>query len=125
VNESKPEFVINKIRKVAGAFKQPVIALLGLAFKADIDDLRESPAVGIAQKVILETLGEVLIVEPHINELPVKIQANHVRLVSLTESLSEANIIVTLTDHTVFKQVKQSILQEKVIIDARGIWEQN
>ena len=125
VNESKPEFVINKIRKVAGAFKQPVIALLGLAFKADIDDLRESPAVGIAQKVIQEILGDILIVEPHINELPEKLQANHVKLCSLTESLNEANIIVTLTDHTVFKQVKQSILQEKVIIDARGIWEQD
>ncbi len=124
VNESKPEFVISKIRKVAGAFKQPKIALLGLAFKADIDDLRESPAVGIAQKVIQETLGEVLIVEPHINELPEKLQESHVKLLSLGESLSEANIIVTLTDHSVFKQVKQSILQEKVIIDARGIWEQ-
>lgn len=124
VNESKPEFVINKIRKVAGEFKQPKIALLGLAFKADIDDLRESPAVGIAQKVIKEALGEVLIVEPHINELPARLQEKHVKLLSLGESLNEANIIVTLTDHTVFKQVKQSILQEKVIIDARGIWEQ-
>ncbi len=124
VNDSKPEFVINKIRKVAEAFKQPKIALLGLAFKADIDDLRESPAVGIAQQVIKEILGDILIVEPHINELPKNLQANHVELVSLTESLNEANIIVTLTDHTVFKQVKHSVLQEKIIIDARGLWEQ-
>ena len=123
VNDSKPEFVINKIRKVAAAFKQPKIALLGLAFKADIDDLRESPAVDIAQKVIQEILGDVLIVEPHIKELPDKFQAEHVKLVSLVDSLSNANIIVTLTDHSVFKQVKASVLHEKVIIDARGIWE--
>lgn len=123
VNDSKPEFVINKIRKVAAAFKQPKIALLGLAFKADIDDLRESPAVGIAEKVIKETLGAVLIVEPHIEALPEKLQADHVRLVSFVDSLSEANVIVTLTDHSVFKQVKPSILNEKIIIDARGIWE--
>ncbi len=123
VNDSKPEFVINKIRKVAEAFKQPKIALLGLAFKADIDDLRESPAVSIAEKVINESLGEVLIVEPHIKELPDKLQANHVKLVNLTDGISAANIIVSLTDHSVFKQVKPSILHEKIIIDARGIWE--
>ncbi len=123
VNDSKPEFVINKIRKVAEEFKQAKIALLGLAFKADIDDLRESPAVGIAEKVINESLGHVLIVEPHIKELPDKLQANHVRLVNLTEGIAEANIIVSLTDHSVFKQVKPSQLHEKIIIDARGIWE--
>jgi UDP-N-acetyl-D-mannosaminuronic acid dehydrogenase len=125
VNDSKPEFVLEKVRKVAGAFKQPKIALLGLAFKADIDDLRESPAVGIAEKVIQEAMGEVLIVEPHIAELPVKLQNDNVSLVSLGDSLNEANIIVTLTDHTVFKQMKQSLLQEKVVIDARGIWERD
>jgi len=123
VNDSKPEFVINKIRKVAEEFKKPKIALLGLAFKADIDDLRESPAVGIAETVIQEALGDVLVVEPHIKELPAKLQADNVSFVSLGESLEQANIIVTLTDHSIFKQVKQSVLQEKVIIDARGIWE--
>lgn len=71
VNDAKPEFVLNKIRKVAEEFKHPKIALLGLTFKADIDDLRESPAVGIAQQVIQDALGDVMIVEPHIRELPV------------------------------------------------------
>ena len=125
VNDSKPEFVLNKLEQVAEEFKHPKIALLGLAFKADIDDLRESPAVGIAQKVIQEALGEVFIVEPHITELPAKLQADNVSLVSLAESLEKVNIIVTLTDHTAFKLVKSSVLQEKIIIDARGIWEQD
>lgn len=123
VNDAKPDFVLNKVRQVAEQFKSPTIALLGLAFKADIDDLRESPAVGIAQKVIQENFANVLIVEPHIQELPEKLQSENACLVSLAESLSKANIIVTLTDHKIFKQVKQSLLQEKVIIDARGIWE--
>ena len=96
-----------------------------MAFNADIDDLRESPVVGIAQKVILESLGDIMIVEPHIKQLPEKLQADHVQLVSLGESLDKANIIVTITDHSVFKQIKQSVLQEKVIIDARGIWEKD
>ena len=66
-----------------------------------------------------------MIVEPHIKQLPEKLQADHVQLVSLGESLDKANIIVTITDHSVFKQIKQSVLQEKVIIDARGIWEKD
>lgn len=123
VNDAKPGFVLNKIRHVAEEFKHPKIALLGLAFKADIDDLRESPAVGIAQKVIQGALGDVLIVEPHIQELPDQLQSGNAQLVTLAESLDRANIIVTLTDHSLFKQVKPSLLQEKVIIDARGIWE--
>ena len=126
VNDAKPEFVVNKVRKVAAQFKQPVIACLGLAFKADIDDLRESPAVHIAGKIIEERLGEVLIVEPHIRTLPAKLQAEHVRLVGYTEGLDAANIIVTLTDHTVFGQIKRNVLlKEKIVIDSRGIWEQD
>lgn len=123
VNDSKPEFVLNKVRKVAAEFKQPKIACLGLAFKADIDDLRESPAVAITQKIIEEEIGEILVVEPHIKSLPAKLDQSHVKLTGLAEGLETANIIVTLTDHTVFKQVKLTTLNEKVIIDARGIWE--
>jgi len=123
VNDAKPAFILNKICKVAEQFKQPKIALLGLAFKADIDDLRESPAVDIAEQLVNKAIGEVLIVEPHIQQLPDKLQADHVKLQNLTDAFTEANIIVTLTDHSPFKQVKHTLLQEKVIIDARGIWE--
>ena len=73
--------------------------------------------------MIQEAFAEVLIVEPHIQQLPAKLQGANVKLINLVESLIEANIIVTLTEHMAFKQVKQSVLQEKVIIDARGIWE--
>ncbi|PKM11437.1 MAG: UDP-N-acetyl-D-mannosamine dehydrogenase [Gammaproteobacteria bacterium HGW-Gammaproteobacteria-3] len=126
VNDAKPEFVINKVRKVAAEFKQPKIACLGLAFKADIDDLRESPAVAITRQIIAEHLGDVLIVEPHIKALPENLKDSHVRLVSLAESLESANIIVTLTDHTLFSQIKHTVLlKEKIIIDARGVWEKD
>ncbi len=124
VNDAKPGFVLDKIRQVAEQFKQPKIACLGLAFKADIDDLRESPAVDITEQLITENLGEVLIVEPHIQTLPARLQKNNARLVSLQDAIDNANILVTLTDHTVFKQVKLNRLKEKVIIDARGVWEQ-
>ena len=124
VNDAKPLFVLEKIHQVAEQFKQPKIACLGLAFKADIDDLRESPAVDITRQLIEDNIGEVLVVEPHIKELPAALQQNDARLVSLLDAIEEANILVTLTDHSVFKQVKLNQLKEKVIIDARGVWEQ-
>ncbi|WP_305908427.1 UDP-N-acetyl-D-mannosamine dehydrogenase [Methylomarinum sp. Ch1-1] len=123
VNDSKPEFVVNKLRKVAAEFKHPKIACLGLAFKADIDDLRESPAVGITQRIIEQQIGEVWVVEPHIQQLPDCLNQHGARLANLIDSLEAANIIVTLTDHSLFKRVKLATLNEKVIIDARGIWE--
>ncbi len=125
VNDSKPQFVLEKVRKVASQFKHPVIACLGLAFKADIDDLRESPAVGITQQIIDDNIGEVLIVEPHIHELPESLNQDNSKLVSLQEAIDKANILVTLTDHTVFKQVKLNTLKEKIIIDTRGVWEKD
>ncbi len=124
VNDSKPDFVINKLKNIAAEFKQPKIACLGLAFKADIDDLRESPAVEITKKIIDENIGQVLVVEPHISQLPGKLEGNQTSLVSLDHAMDTANIILTLTDHTVFKQMKTDKLKEKVLIDARGIWKE-
>jgi UDP-N-acetyl-D-mannosaminuronic acid dehydrogenase len=124
VNDSKPDFVLNKLRAIASEFKQAKIACLGLAFKADIDDLRESPAVEIVKAIIAEEMGQVLIVEPHIAKLPEKLTGNDVRLVSLDQAMETANIVLTLTDHTVFKQMKVDKLKEKIVIDARGIWKE-
>lgn len=122
VNDSKPDFVLDKLRGIAEEFKHPKIACLGLAFKADIDDLRESPAVEITQKIISENMGQVLVVEPHIKQLPEKLTKNGTELVCLDKAMETANIILTLTDHTVFKEMKVDKLKEKVVIDARGIW---
>ena len=64
INDSKPDFVVAKVRERAEALKQPVIACLGLAYKKDVDDLRESPAVEIVHKLAEAKLGELLVVEP-------------------------------------------------------------
>ncbi|MDQ2804514.1 MAG: UDP-N-acetyl-D-mannosamine dehydrogenase, partial [Pseudomonadota bacterium] len=70
INDSKPDFVVTKVRERAAALKQPVIACLGLSYKKDVDDLRESPAVEIVRKLAEEAIGELLVVEPHVGRLP-------------------------------------------------------
>ena len=70
VNDGKPHFVADRIIKLAKRFRQPVIGLLGLSYKPNVDDLRESPALEIARKIASRRIGTVLAVEPHLNELP-------------------------------------------------------
>ena len=71
INDNKPRYVLDNIQCKASRFKEPVIACLGLSYKADIDDLRESPAVKIVRTLAEQRIGHLLVVEPHIPELPV------------------------------------------------------
>ncbi|WP_193331331.1 UDP-N-acetyl-D-mannosamine dehydrogenase, partial [Pseudoalteromonas ulvae] len=120
-NDAKPYYVIDQITQAADQFKKPVIACLGLAFKADIDDLRESPALQIVQELAGSNIGEILAVEPNIQALPAKMQDSNVELVTLDTALEKANVIVVLVDHKQFKAADKSQFAKKVIIDTRGI----
>ena len=120
VNESKPNYVIEQVITAAEDFKRPVIACLGLAFKADIDDLRESPALEITRALAETGSAEVLAVEPNITELPEKLKGK-VELVSLSEALERCNVMAVLVDHRQFKQLSMEKLARKIVIDTRGL----
>ena len=98
-----------------------VIACLGLSFKADIDDLRESPALNIVEELAAKNIGEILAVEPNIAELPANLADKNVSLVSLESALEQANIVVVLVDHKQFKAADKTVFASKVVIDTRGI----
>ncbi|PZP14281.1 MAG: UDP-N-acetyl-D-mannosamine dehydrogenase [Brachybacterium faecium] len=124
VNDSKPGVVIDKVLERAEKFKAPVVAALGIAFKANIDDLRESPSRNIAND-LAEKLGDgtVLVVEPNIEKLPRELAARtNVELVELNDALERADIVLLLVDHDPFREVDREKLQEKVIIDTKGLW---
>lgn len=120
-NDAKPYYVIDKITKAADEFKRPVIACLGLAFKADIDDLRESPALQIVQELATRDIGEIIAVEPNIQTLPEKISNEGVKLATLEAALEVANVVVVLVDHKEFKAADNTQFSTKVVIDTRGI----
>ena len=115
VNIAKPEWVVEKIRARAEKFKRPTIACLGLAYKADIDDLRESPALDVVEKLREADLGELLISEPYVKSHP------DYDLVDWQEAVQRADIVVVLVDHRQFKGLKPKDLQERVLIDTRGM----
>ena len=122
INDEKPKWVVNKINEQIEALKQngvarPKVALLGLAFKPDIDDLRESPAVNIARDMLDADEAELLLVEPNISELPKSLMFGN--LVELESALEQADVIAILVGHSQFK--KTSLPKDKPVIDAVGI----
>ena len=124
INDAKPEYVLDQIIPRAERFKEPRIAVLGLAFKPDIDDLRESPAMRITETLASRVqAGQVLAVEPHIDELPATLAAHgNVQLVEFTDAMRQADLVLLLVDHTVFKNADPRELTDAPIFDTRGAW---
>jgi len=126
VNDGKPNFVLDKVNQAVDIIGKDIsklkITCLGLAFKPDIDDLRESPALSIAGKISSMGFSKVLLVEPNISSLPKEFKNKLVDLVSVDEAIRVADIVVLLVDHTPFKSTNLGLLSGKQIIDTRGIW---
>lgn len=115
VNEAKPHWVIDRVVAKAGKFKNPTIACLGLAYKPDIDDLRESPAVEIVQELQKQKIGDLKIVEPNLDS------HDQFDLTSLDAALDSADIVLILVGHKPFLSISPTKLAEKIIIDTCGV----
>ncbi len=116
VNDSKPGHVLEKIRTKADRLKSPVIGCLGLTYKNDVDDLRESPALDITRELIKENIGTVLPCDPYVKDFA------EFELHPLEKVLKESDIIVLLVNHKQFLDIDRELLKEKIIIDTQGIW---
>jgi UDP-N-acetyl-D-mannosaminuronic acid dehydrogenase len=122
VNDAKPDHVCARVRKCAADLRRPIIACLGLSYKKDVDDLRESPAVEIVRRLAEEGVGEILVVEPHVFSLPQELSQHGLELNDFDRALDRANIVLLLVDHMAFMQVDHSLLKDKFVIDTRGAW---
>jgi UDP-N-acetyl-D-mannosaminuronic acid dehydrogenase len=126
VNDGKPQWVIDQVKsRLADCLNQPgktmselTIACLGLAFKANIDDLRESPALKITQQLATQLSCKVLAVEPNIS---LDQQCQGVELVTLADALMLADVVVLLVDHDEFTQLTTAQLEGKKWFDTRGV----
>lgn len=122
VNNAKPNWVVEKVRAKAERLRNPVIACLGLAYKADIDDLRESPALTITRAIARAKLGRVLAVEPNIETIPDELVDAGAEGASLDQAVRAADIVVGLVNHRAFQRLPRTALDEKVVIDVTGMW---
>jgi UDP-N-acetyl-D-mannosaminuronic acid dehydrogenase len=116
VNDAKPHWVIDKVKAKAARFKDPVIGCLGITFKANIDDMRESPALDIVRELRRDQVGSLLVCDPNVS--PDKVDF---ALTPLQQVLKEADILLLLVDHTEFKDIALDTLRDKVVIDTRGV----
>lgn len=130
VNDSKPKWVINKVKLAVAEYlqanptktaKDVIIAFFGLAFKPDIDDLRESPALEIVGKIAVAHPGHIYAVEPNICELPDELRSTKVELIDAAQALIHANVFVLLVDHTPFKQLTSAYTSLGITVDTKGI----
>ena len=129
VNDSKPHWVVNQVKAaVADSLAESgkraselKIACFGLAFKPNIDDLRESPAMEIAEMIANWHSGETLVVEPNIHQLPKKLEG-HCQLLNLEAALQQADVLVMLVDHNEFKAIAAENIQQRWVVDTKGVW---
>lgn len=124
INDEKPSKVVAQVTAALHDTKQQTVAFFGLAFKADIDDLRESPAIEIVSRVAKTPGIEIFVVEPNIDGLPSNLSTLGVQLVEAEKAIERANVCVMLVDHKPFKQIDVDNLEGKILIDTRGVWSQ-
>lgn len=124
-NDAKPEWVIEKVTEQIAGKDSARVAVLGLAFKANIDDLRESPAVAITEMLGRKhDSAEILVVEPHVESLPRQLAgARNIRLGELHASIEAADVVLLLVDHDLFKEIDPAVLDGKSVVDTRGLWQ--
>jgi UDP-N-acetyl-D-mannosaminuronic acid dehydrogenase len=125
VNGQMPAHVAERIVATCRRFREPKIACLGLSFKADVGDLRESPAAEIVERVAAALPDvKIMAVEPHVQQLPSRLdELGNVLLTATEDAIGDADVIALLVDHSRFRAIRKTQLTGKVIYDTRGMWE--
>lgn len=123
VNDSKSKWVASRVIQMCSNLEDPVVACLGLSYKRDSADLRESPSIAVVRSICRMLEGRILVVEPHVGALPTDLAADGAcQLVDLRYALDVADVVVLLTDHSEFLDVDSHSLTGKRVLDTRGAW---
>ncbi len=122
VNDGKVDHVIERAKQLIDKYPAARIACLGLAFKANIDDFRESPAKKVAAALARKYSSRVQIVEPYASELPEEFEGSKASLIDIDEAIENCDIFIPLVDHDVFKSIPLAERVNKLVYDTRGIW---
>ena len=121
VNDAKPHFVVETVEKALADRPGSKVACLGLSYKPDVDDFRESPSLEIATMLTSKYPGRVICSDPFSAALPERErEARKLNFVSTGEALEQADVIVVLVAHSAFRSFPQPV--GKAVIDPVGFW---
>jgi len=119
VNLSKPEYVVEQVLNAVGDTNR-VVGCLGLTYKPDVDDVRESPSLHVVERLVEARVANLRVCDPFVKDAEVF----GLPLQSLDELLAESHVIVLLTDHRVFRNIDPGQFVGKTVIDTRGVWDE-
>jgi UDP-N-acetyl-D-mannosaminuronic acid dehydrogenase len=122
VNDGKVDHVIERASAMIKADATLVVGCMGLAFKANIDDFRESPAMKVAAELARRFGNRIRIVEPYAATLPAEFANTGAALIDIDSALHECDMLITLVDHDAFKAIPLAERHHKLVYDVRGIW---
>lgn len=127
VNDSKSLWVLQRIQEAIATIQAetgttPTVACLGITFKANVDDVRESPALEIVANLAEQYPNQILVVEPNLKKLPTTLQKKQIRHISLDQAFKDADLLVLLVDHKEFKKPPINSDKKQTVLDFKGLW---
>jgi UDP-N-acetyl-D-mannosaminuronic acid dehydrogenase len=122
VNDAKVDYVIERAATMIAAHPAMQVACLGLAFKANIDDFRESPALKVAAALAARFGDRIHVVEPYADTLPSDFDGTSACITDIDTAIERCGAMIVLVDHDVFKSVPLDERADKLVYDTRGIW---
>ena len=123
-NDAKMHHVLERAAKLIEENPEAKIGCLGLAFKANIDDFRESPALFVAAALARDYGNRVKVVEPYASELPSEFDGSDAELIDIDTALEDCGVLIVLVDHDIFKVIPAEEREGVAVYDTRGIWAQ-
>jgi UDP-N-acetyl-D-mannosaminuronic acid dehydrogenase len=119
VNNKKPHFIVERVREIVTSHRVRKLGCLGLAYKADVDDMRESPSLNIVREIMKGNFVKTMTCEPYLSASVLEDIPTH----PLKRVLEQCDALLLLTDHSQFRLIPQQIPENIILIDTRGTWQ--